>query len=431
MKPKPRGHDLVVVIDFGAQYAQLIARRVREAQGLLRDHAAHRARRRDRRAAARRRSSCPVDRSRCTRPGAPQVDPALFDAGVPTFGICYGFQAMARALGGDVARTGLSEFGRTEATITDPGHAARRTAEQPAGLDEPRRLGGRGPGRLHRAGQQRRCPDRRLRGRRPRASPACSGTPRCCTPRPASGCWRTSCSTSPAAARTGRRPTSSTTRSSAIRAQVGDKHLICGLSGGVDSAVAAALVQRAVGSQLTCVFVDHGLLRQGEAEQVERDFVAATGVDLKVVDAADQFLDALAGVTEPETKRKIIGREFIRTFEAAAREVVGEAGDGRVPGPGHPLSRRGRVRRRRGRGQHQEPPQRRRAAGRPEVPAGRAAAHPVQGRGARGRGAARAAGRDRLAAPVPRPGLAIRIIGEVTRDRLRCSARRTPSPGPS
>ena len=112
-----------------------------------------------------------------------------------------------------------------------------------------------------------------------------------------------------------------------IRAQVGDKHIICGLSGGVDSAVAAALVQRAVGSQLTCVFVDHGLLRKGEAEQVERDFVAATGVDLKVVDASGQFLDALAGVIDPETKRKIIGREFIRTFEVAAREVVGEAGD--------------------------------------------------------------------------------------------------------
>ena len=95
----------------------------------------------------------------------------------------------------------------------------------------------------------------------------------------------------------------------------------------MDSAVAAALVQQAVGSQLTCVFVDHGLLRLGEAEQVERDFVAATGVDLKVADAADQFLDALAGVTDPETKRKIIGREFIRTFEAAAREVVGEAGE--------------------------------------------------------------------------------------------------------
>jgi GMP synthase (glutamine-hydrolysing) len=112
----------------------------------------------------------------------------------------------------------------------------------------------------------------------------------------------------------------------AIRAQVGDGRVICGLSGGVDSAVAAALVQRAVGDQLTCVFVDHGLLRKGEAEQVEKDFVAATGVDLKVVDAQQRFLDALAGLTDPEDKRKAIGREFIRVFEAAAREVVADAG---------------------------------------------------------------------------------------------------------
>ena len=110
----------------------------------------------------------------------------------------------------------------------------------------------------------------------------------------------------------------------AIRAQVGDAQVICGLSGGVDSAVAAALVHRAVGDQLTCVFVDHGLLRAGEAEQVEKDYVAATGIRLKVVDAADRFLGALAGVTDPEQKRKIIGREFIRVFEQAAREVDAE-----------------------------------------------------------------------------------------------------------
>jgi len=113
----------------------------------------------------------------------------------------------------------------------------------------------------------------------------------------------------------------------AIRAQVGSARVICGLSGGVDSSVAAALVQKAVGSQLTCVFVDHGLLRSGEAEQVEKDFVAATGVRLKVVDARVRFLEALAGVSDPETKRKIIGREFIRVFEQAAREVVSDAGE--------------------------------------------------------------------------------------------------------
>ena len=112
----------------------------------------------------------------------------------------------------------------------------------------------------------------------------------------------------------------------AIREQIGDRgRAICGLSGGVDSAVAAAIVQRAIGDRLTCVYVDHGLMRQGETEQVERDFVAATGVDLKVVDAEKQFLDALAGVTDPEEKRKIIGREFIRVFEAAEAEILGDA----------------------------------------------------------------------------------------------------------
>ena len=109
-----------------------------------------------------------------------------------------------------------------------------------------------------------------------------------------------------------------------IKSQVENKSIICGLSGGVDSAVAAALVQKAVGSQLTCVFVDHGLLREGEAEQVERDFVAATGVNLMVVDARQKFLAALKGVTDPEEKRKIIGREFIRTFEEAAAKISAE-----------------------------------------------------------------------------------------------------------
>ena len=112
-----------------------------------------------------------------------------------------------------------------------------------------------------------------------------------------------------------------------IRAQVGDAKVICGLSGGVDSAVAAALVHKAVGDQLVCVFVDHGLLRAGEREQVERDFVNATGVRLVTVDAKDKFLGELAGVSEPEAKRKIIGREFIRTFEDAAAQLVKEAQD--------------------------------------------------------------------------------------------------------
>ena len=319
-------HDLVVVLDYGAQYAQLIARRVREARvySEIMPHTASVEQVLARRPKAIILSGGPQS---VYAAGAPQVDPALFTSGVPAFGICYGFQAMARALGGDVARTGLSEFGRTEAFVRDGGgtllaglpptlrvwmshgdavsavpvgfHALAGTDGAPiAAFESPeRRLAGVQwhPEVMHtQAGQlvlERFLLE--IAGCRPDWTPA--------------------------------NIVDDTVAS--IRAQVGDKHLICGLSGGVDSAVAAALVQRAVGEQLTCVFVDHGLLRKGEAEQVERDFVAATGVDLKVVEVADAFLAALAGVTDPETKRKIIGREFIRTFEAAAREVVGAEGD--------------------------------------------------------------------------------------------------------
>jgi GMP synthase (glutamine-hydrolysing) len=114
-----------------------------------------------------------------------------------------------------------------------------------------------------------------------------------------------------------------------VRAQIGDGHAICGLSGGVDSAVAAALVQRAIGDRLTCVFVDHGLLRAGERAQVQRDFVAATGANLVTVDAADTFLEALSGVHNPEGKRKIIGRQFIRAFEGAVRDILGDNASGK------------------------------------------------------------------------------------------------------
>ena len=151
-----------------------------------------------------------------------------------------------------------------------------------------------------------------------------------------------------------------------IREQIGDGRAICALSGGVDSAVAAAIVQRAIGDRLTCVYVDHGMMRSGETEQVRRDFEAVFD-KLDVVDASDQFLGALEGIHDPEEKRKIIGREFIRTFEAAEARVFGDAAGRRdgVPGPGHALPRRRGVRRGSGHLQHQVPPQRRRAARRP------------------------------------------------------------------
>jgi GMP synthase (glutamine-hydrolysing) len=314
--------DLVLVVDYGAQYAQLIARRVREAHvySEIVPCTMPVAEMLGRRPAAIILSGGPAS---VYVDGAPRTDPGLFDGGVPVFGICYGFQSMTLALDGEVAHTGGSEFGRTSMTVVDPGvllrslppvqrvwmsHGDAVTVAPPgftvtaATKDTPvaafenvdRRLAGVQfhPEVLHTEhGQQiLRSFLYDVAGIRPSWTEA----------------------------------NIIDDQVDAIRAQVGGKQVICGLSGGVDSAVAAALVQRAVGNQLTCVFVDHGLLRAGEAEQVERDFVAATGVKLKVVDAAGQFLDALEGVSDPEDKRKIIGREFIRCFEAAAREIVAE-----------------------------------------------------------------------------------------------------------
>jgi GMP synthase (glutamine-hydrolysing) len=318
-------HDTVIVVDFGAQYAQLIARRVREAKvySEIVPHTASVAEIVARRPKAIILSGGPQS---VYAAGAPQFDPELFDAGLPTFGICYGFQAMARALGGDVARTGLSEFGRTQATIAEPGVLLAElpvslrvwmshgdsVAATPAGFRALASTAGAPIAAFEDT-------DRGLAGVQWHPEVLHSQAGQLVLERFLYDIAHCTADWTPA----------NIVEDSvlAIQQQVGDKHLLCGLSGGVDSAVAAALVQRAVGNQLTCVFVDHGLLRKGEAEQVERDYVAATGVDLKVVEASDQFLSALAGVTDPELKRKIIGREFIRTFEAAAREVVGEAGD--------------------------------------------------------------------------------------------------------
>ena len=315
-QPRP-----VLVIDYGAQYAQLIARRVREAR-VYSEVVPH---------------TATVDELKAKDPlaivlsggpasvyaeGAPQLDPALFDLDVPVFGICYGFQAMAQALGGTVARTGTSEYGRTDLKVTGGelhsdlpenqpvwmSHGDAVTAA-PAGFD----VVATSTGAPVAAFENR---ARKLAG--VQYHPEVMHTPHGQQVlsrflHDFAGIDSTWTAANIADALVEQ-----------VRAQVGDGRALCGLSGGVDSAVAAALVQRAIGDRLTCVFVDHGLLRAGERGQVQRDFVAATGARLVTVDAEARFLEALSGVKDPEGKRKIIGREFIRAFEGAVREVVGE-----------------------------------------------------------------------------------------------------------
>ncbi len=311
----------MLVVDFGAQYAQLIARRVREARvySEVIPHTASVEEIRARHPVALVLSGGPAS---VYAEGAPQLDPGLLDLGLPVFGICYGFQAMAQALGGTVAHTGTSEYGRTELKVlggelhsglpsVQPvwmSHGDAVTAA-PDGFDVVASSAGAAV-----AGFENR--ERRLAG--VQYHPEVMHTPhgqqvlsRFLHDFAGLGADWTPAHIASALIEQ-------------VRAQIGDGHAICGLSGGVDSAVAAALVQRAIGDRLTCVFVDHGLLRAGERDQVQRDFVAATGANLVTVDAADTFLQALSGVTNPEGKRKIIGRQFIRAFEGAVRDVLGD-----------------------------------------------------------------------------------------------------------
>ena len=310
----------VLVVDFGAQYAQLIARRVREANVYSEIVPSSIT-------AAEVTAKAPTAIILSGGPSsvyadhAPTVDAAIFSLGIPVFGICYGFQAMAAALGGVVSRTGKSEFGRTETTVQPvsklfAGLPAQQkvwmshgdaVTQAPAGFtvcavteDTPIAAFEDSTGML--AGVQ--FHPEVLHSEHGQAIlhnwlvniAKCDAT------------WTTA--------------NIAETEIAKAKQIIGEKRVICGLSGGVDSAVAAAIIQKAVGTQLTCVFVDHGLLRKGEAEQVERDFVASTGVQLVVIDAKEQFLNALKDVTDPEEKRKIIGREFIRSFEVAARDIA-------------------------------------------------------------------------------------------------------------
>jgi GMP synthase (glutamine-hydrolysing) len=324
-------HDLVLVVDFGAQYAQLIARRVREAR-VYSEIVPH---------------TTPVEQVLARRPkaiilsggpssvyedGAPAIDPGIFTAGTPVFGMCYGFQLMAQGLGGTVSATGAREYGRTPVSVTAAGTlladipqahnvwmshgdsvtaapegfaVLASTATTPVAAFENVAAGLAGvqwhPEVLHSEHGQR-VLEHFLWD--------------------IAGCRQTWTIGNIAEEQIER-----------IRAQIGpDGRAICGLSGGVDSAVAAAIVTKAIGDRLTCVYVDHGLMRKDETEQIERDFVAATGAKLVVVDAEKQFLDALAGVSDPETKRKIIGREFIRSFEGAQADIIRDAPDGTTVG---------------------------------------------------------------------------------------------------
>ncbi|MFC4111813.1 glutamine-hydrolyzing GMP synthase [Nonomuraea zeae] len=313
--------DTVLVVDFGAQYAQLIARRVRECHVYSEIVP----------------STMPVEEMMAKNPkaiilsggpssvyaeGAPPVPHGLFATGVPTFGICYGFQAMAQALGGEVARTGIAEYGGTALEVLDEGVIfAGLPASQTVWMSHGDSVAAAPEGFAVTA-STRETPvaafehvERGLYGVQfhPEVLHSEHGQAVLKHFLDAAGC----------------RPSWTMLNIvedsvEAVRRQVGDGRAICALSGGVDSAVAAAIVQRAIGERLTCVFVDHGLLRKGEAEQVERDFVAATGVKLRVVDAADRFLKALEGVSDPEDKRKIIGREFIRVFEDEQRAIMAD-----------------------------------------------------------------------------------------------------------
>ncbi len=315
----------VLVVDFGAQYAQLIARRVREASvySEIVPSSITTAEITAREPAAVILSGGP---SSVYAEGAPRIDPALFESDIPVFGICYGFQAMAQALGGDVDRTGRREYGATELTVADAGGALLR--------DMPERLGvwmshgdavSRAPDGFAVTATTADTPiaafenlDRRLAGVQYHPEVVHSQFGQEVLRRFLHDVAGIKPDWTPAEILQ--------EQVEAIRTVVGTEKVICGLSGGVDSAVAAALVHRAVGDQLTCVFVDHGLLRAGEREQVERDYVAATGINLVTVDASERFLTALAGVSDPESKRKIIGREFIRVFEQAAADISAEEG---------------------------------------------------------------------------------------------------------
>jgi GMP synthase (glutamine-hydrolysing) len=313
-----RPADAVLVVDFGAQYAQLIARRVREAHvySEIVPHTITAAEVLARRPKGVILSGGPAS---VHVEGAPLLDPEIYATGIPILGICYGAQLVAQQLGGRVARTGRGEYGRTALERTE-GSATLLLADLPVRQDVWMSHADsivEVPAGFVVTARTDEIPVAALEDRERRIfgvqfHPEVAHTPRgldvlkrflyeACDCRPT---WTM---------------TSIIERSVAeVRDQVGGEKVICGLSGGVDSAVAAALVHKAVGDQLTCVFVDTGLLRAGEADQVTDTFRRQFGTELVHVKAADRFLAALEGVEDPERKRRIIGETFIRVFEETA-----------------------------------------------------------------------------------------------------------------
>jgi GMP synthase (glutamine-hydrolysing) len=316
--------DTVLVVDFGAQYARLIARRVREAHVYSEIVS----------------STISVEEIKARAPKAiifsggpksvyetpaPSIDPAVYELGIPILGLCYGAQLIALQLGGTVSRTGAGEYGRTRINLTGasplcvdwPASAevwmshGDAITEVPAGFVATASSAGAPVAAMG-------DPERRIYGLQ--YHPEVVHTERgsevfehflldvCgCLPN-----WTNVSIIEQQVA--------------AVQAQVGTDRVLCALSGGVDSAVAAALVHKAIGDQLTCVFVDTGLMRAGEADQVEDTFRRQFKIDLIHVKAADRYFDALSGVTDPERKRKIIGELFIRIFEEVARDLGAGSG---------------------------------------------------------------------------------------------------------
>ena len=314
-------HDEVVVLDYGGQYSQLIARRVRECgvfSELLPYHVG------PEEVAARGAkglilsggpASVHVD-------GAPRLDPGLLELGIPVLGICYGMQLLAQHLGGRVESAEVGEYGRSELTISEPGLLFAGLPEiQPCWMSHRDTVYEPPPGFTALAASTQspvaafESAEQKIYGIQ--FHPEVVHTPfgqQILTHflRDACACtldW------SPASI--------AEEQIAAIREQVGNGKVVCGLSGGVDSSVAALLVHRAIGDQLTCVFVDHGMMRKDEGAQVIETFRDRFAVPLVAVDAEDRFLSKLAGVSDPETKRKIIGAEFIRVFEEEAAKLEG------------------------------------------------------------------------------------------------------------